>query len=84
MLLINISGFIILKKWINNNEKLERGSFIKINQSQYSTSKCKEREKDRKKNKQYYEFDYFAQGHHILTYLFFFPISSQSIHRQIN
>lgn len=44
MLLINISGFIILKKWINNNEKLERGSFIKINQSQYSTSECKETE----------------------------------------
>lgn len=50
MLLINISGFIILKKWINNNEKLERGSFIKINQSQYSTSKCKEKKKERKTN----------------------------------
>lgn len=46
MLLINISGFIILK----NNEKLERGSFIKINQSQYSTSKCKEKKKERKTN----------------------------------
>lgn len=69
MLLINISGFIILKKWINNNEKLERGSFIKINQSQYSTSKCKERKKKERQTN-----SYFAQGHHILTYLFFFPI----------